>query len=430
MRRYRDHFRRLALIVITLVVSISGGLGVHAYADSTCPTGMSKLDCDALYGDWVNWVPDDGSCSANLSSVSLLGSDNIEQAYNYFVQQGLSAASAAGIIGNLMVESGVDPTRLQGQFSHETPSATLTRAQLDNSQLGWGIAQWTPSSKIITASITNGVSTATIDTLGFQVEFLFKQLNSNPSYYELPQLKAVPDTAAGAGSAAAVFEAGYERALNGGDVGLRSKNAAEVWTKYHSNGTSSSGVTTAAQSDGTCGSAKGSASLDGFTVYNQCNPTWGSTAYGTSTICASGCGPTSMAMIVSTLTGTPVTPVQMSSWYASNGYYIAHQGTSWAGAPAAAKKYGLNAVPISNDVAKISAALQSGGFVIIAGTGGLPFTSAGHFIVLRGITTGGKWLVADPYGVGTHINDNTKEWDPQALIAAGAENGSGYVITK
>jgi Phage tail lysozyme len=47
-------------------------------------------------------------------SVQLEGADNIEKVLNYFMAKGLTLAQAAGFVGNMMQESGVDPRKIQG----------------------------------------------------------------------------------------------------------------------------------------------------------------------------------------------------------------------------------------------------------------------------------------------------------------------------
>ncbi|HJP96878.1 MAG TPA: phage tail tip lysozyme [Candidatus Saccharimonadales bacterium] len=59
------------------------------------------------------------------ADVNLTGSDNAEKAFNFFVQKGLTAQQAAGILGNLWAESGINPKRQQG-----------------NGGPAYGIAQW------------------------------------------------------------------------------------------------------------------------------------------------------------------------------------------------------------------------------------------------------------------------------------------------
>ena len=56
--------------------------------------------------------------------------------------------------------------------------------------------------------------------------------------------------------------------------------------------------------------------------------------------------------------------------------------------------------------------LKAGGLVIAAGTGPVPFTQAGHILVLRAVTPSGKLLLGDP----AHPDANTKEWDSSELL--------------
>ena len=55
---------------------------------------------------------------------------------------------------------------------------------------------------------------------------------------------------------------------------------------------------------------------------------WKGMSYGSSTIGASGCGPTSMAIIISTLTGQTVTPQMTCAYSIANGEYVPGMGTS------------------------------------------------------------------------------------------------------
>lgn len=56
--------------------------------------------------------------------------------------------------------------------------------------------------------------------------------------------------------------------------------------------------------------------------YNQADSRWKDEPYGrTGTIGRSGCGPTSLAIVVSSLTDKKVDTVQMSRWAYENGYY-------------------------------------------------------------------------------------------------------------
>lgn len=56
--------------------------------------------------------------------------------------------------------------------------------------------------------------------------------------------------------------------------------------------------------------------------FNQTEEPWKGMSYGSSTIGASGCGPTSMAIIISTLTGQTVTPQMTCAYSIANGEYV------------------------------------------------------------------------------------------------------------
>ena len=132
------------------------------------------------------------------------------------------------------------------------------------------------------------------------------------------------------------------------------------------------------------------------TYYNQTEEPWASHSYGrNTTIRSSGCGPTSMAIVASTITGTVVDPITMADWSLKKGYRVYHAGTSRALFPAAAKEWGFECQGLQKNGKKVVEALSAGKLVIaIMGPGN--FTKQGHYIVLRGISEDGKIMVADP----------------------------------
>lgn len=162
--------------------------------------------------------------------------------------------------------------------------------------------------------------------------------------------------------------------------------------------------------------------------YNQGDAAWKSLPYGDSTIGEAGCGPTSMAICISTLTGTTVTPRQTATWAAANGYYVSGAGSAHSIVPALANQYNLNCTGIGKDREKIISALQSGKLVVaIMGPG--HFTTVGHFMVLTGIKDG-KITVAD-----CGSRERTSQTWSLDLIISEARNGAGaggpfWVISK
>lgn len=125
-------------------------------------------------------------------------------------------------------------------------------------------------------------------------------------------------------------------------------------------------------------------------VYYQ---TYNYKPFGGGTISSSGCGPTSLAMCLSYLTGTTVSVNEVADW-AGDRYYVKGQGQKWSLFPDAASQWGCQARQ-AGSVQEVIAALESG-CPVIASMGPGHFTSAGHFIVLCGTTSDGYLIVNDP----------------------------------
>lgn len=145
--------------------------------------------------------------------------------------------------------------------------------------------------------------------------------------------------------------------------------------------------------------------------YNQLDERWAEVMYGTSsTIGQGGCGPTSMAIVVSTLTGEAHDPVELAQWSVENGHRCEGNGSYHSLIPAAASAYRLSCEG-NLDAQGIVDALSSGKLVVAIMSQG-HFTQGGHFIVLRGVTSEGKILVADPASYGR----SGQEWDLSIIM--------------
>lgn len=129
--------------------------------------------------------------------------------------------------------------------------------------------------------------------------------------------------------------------------------------------------------------------------FNQLDERYAGKPYGTDHIGGYGCGPTSMAIVVSSLAGETVDPERMAQWAYENGYWCKGSGSYHALIPGAAENWRL---PVSGcspkEPQRILDALADGKLVVAIMSKG-HFTSGGHFIVLRGVKDG-KILVADP----------------------------------
>ena len=151
-------------------------------------------------------------------------------------------------------------------------------------------------------------------------------------------------------------------------------------------------------------------------LFLQYDKRWSGFSYGKSgTIQSSGCGPTSLAMIIVGLTGdTTVNPKVVADWSVQNGHRVEGVGSAWSLMTQGGAHWGLKVDTIAVSSAEISAALRQGKPVIMSMTAG-HFTNGGHFIVLRGITESGKILVNDP----ASTTRSNQEWDISIIVNEG-----------
>ena len=136
----------------------------------------------------------------------------------------------------------------------------------------------------------------------------------------------------------------------------------------------------------------------GLTYYSQLDSRWSSKMYSSirdisQTIGTSGCGPTSSAMVVSSIKGN-ITPDTMASLYTQYGYRSANQGTYWSAFKWTADVFDIGyseCYKLDDAIAK----LKDNNYIIASCNQGL-FTYGGHFIVLTGVE-GDYIKVYDPY---------------------------------
>jgi hypothetical protein len=153
----------------------------------------------------------------------------------------------------------------------------------------------------------------------------------------------------------------------------------------------------------------GGTQLDNVVYYSQEDRRqsigdWGDHPYMGSTIFFAGCGPTAMAMIVSTMTGKKVTPDQMADFFTSHGWATS-RGTSWASFEQTPQSFGFKFNLIMDDsprpatpadMEKVKSELALGHPLIASCQGGPFFCGGGHIIVIRGVAADGKFLINNP----------------------------------
>ena len=84
-------------------------------------------------------------------------------------------------------------------------------------------------------------------------------------------------------------------------------------------------------------------------VYFQWSEVWGYASYGSENIGMGGCGPTSLSMVATGLTGnTSFTPKYVADMSVNMGYYVDEVGTDWTLMTAGASELGINSAQLTN----------------------------------------------------------------------------------
>lgn len=159
------------------------------------------------------------------------------------------------------------------------------------------------------------------------------------------------------------------------------------------------------------------------TYFCQADDRWCNLPFGTDTIGPYGCGPTALAMAVSSMTDEAVNPAQMAQRAFELGCWARGHGSWHSIVNVIADDFGLASEGFeSRDADSLIDTLVSGK-LLVALMGPGHFTDGGHFILLRGVTLSGEILVADP---------NSRErsltaWDPEIILSelsSATDNGS------
>lgn len=197
------------------------------------------------------------------------------------------------------------------------------------------------------------------------------------------------------------------------------KKYDEILKFFYADGISISGI-----SSNQCTLGRGS--FDGkIWYYDQTdyNEPYGS--YGT--IATHGCGPTAMAIAVSSLLNEKHDPVELTNYACSNNY-CTNGGTKHSFFAKAGKKYGLKVKRVSKSNSdEIFTALNGGNSIVIAIMGPGTFTNSGHFITLTG-SNGNQVFVHDPNnGDGKKYN---KLWDFDLIKKEASGDSPFWIISK
>lgn len=226
--------KKIVLIVLSLTYLMCG----QVFAISS--TDLQSLNTDSEY-----YWPGQCISSSSSTSTTLVGGDNEQQAFNFFVGKGLSAVQAAAVVGNLMDESSMDPTVLQKGGDSQNPNDAGTNP-LDD---GWGIAQWSPGGKIIGIAASLMITTP-IYELSTQLNIVWDEMTGQSPTGVQDMIKTLESTT-NLASAVTYFQVNFE----GGVAGMRQVYAQQALSLYGSsvnNSGSSTSTATSSTSSSAC----------------------------------------------------------------------------------------------------------------------------------------------------------------------------------
>lgn len=171
-------------------------------AQPVITSALSSTDVESILNGTVYYDPSDSCSNADqtigcmcsvTTSERLSNDENHKAVWNYLVNtKGLSENAAAGVMGNLEAESGINPWNMEPRGKNDPDDGgTIQREEAsiptepDNSAVvshfianyrGYGIAQWTSAGRqqpFLTKAIQEGKSTGDI---GYQIDYVWYEI--------------------------------------------------------------------------------------------------------------------------------------------------------------------------------------------------------------------------------------------------------------
>lgn len=154
-------------------------------------------------------------------------------------------------------------------------------------------------------------------------------------------------------------------------------------------------------------------SIGTLTYYNQSDSRWANYPYGGSDpLAVYGCGPTVMAMLVTSFTEHTIQPPDMAAWAAANHYWSSGYGTRHEFILEGAAAFGLQAESFQNLTAEGVMSELKNGHILVALMGPGHFSDSGHFIIITEDWSGSQVRVADP----ARLERTQAAWDVQLIL--------------
>lgn len=251
--------RRTTVFLCIFAVLLQSGTGAAAPISAS---ELHNLNIDNEYSFL------DGESCGGGGSADLAGNDNIANAFSYFLGKGFDTMHTAAIVGNLWNEASLNPLRVeaigQGLPATSKDPAGLPVVKLPNgsmSQPGWGIAQWTPSGKIIGIAKDLGI-TGDITQLGTQLDIVYAEMTGTSPTGVKNMAEGLKNTT----SLAAAVDY-FNKNFEGGTTGNRLTYAKQALQNY---GDTPAATTTGSSSSTDCASGGDTAAQAGKGFIGNC----------------------------------------------------------------------------------------------------------------------------------------------------------------
>ena len=183
-----------------------GGSGDEEAQEVSVDNLMSELGnlgtnaIKAIFGDTYTALygsdEDSGTTGSTTTSanINLTGNTNAEKIWNFLISKGYTKAGAAGVMGNLYAESGLNPKNIQNSYESKYGDDDAYTKAVDNKSrgkeafakdsAGYGLAQWTYHTRkrgLYEATVDQGKSIA---DLGGQLTYLDAELQKYTDLYK------------------------------------------------------------------------------------------------------------------------------------------------------------------------------------------------------------------------------------------------------
>lgn len=255
----RTIFSRSILVIASSVLVMAGSAAPAYAAGFTEPpeiTNRQKAHQNILFtGGGEN--AEEEACRAGAGPVNLTGNTNLEKVFNYMKSKGLTSEQAAGVVGNIAVESGGNPINAQVGPDTKDPSQFGTAVGIGRA---WGLIQWDAGGRSIRYAEQANI-TGPIYELSTQLELVWWHMN-NTSPTSAQNMHKDYKNIAGVEEATAFYEDKMEGAGTP-HMEVRIQKAKEALREFGGGSNTTSNPTT--PTDG-CGEGSGGiASANGFT---------------------------------------------------------------------------------------------------------------------------------------------------------------------